>query len=72
MRKGLKAAWILAKAGKTGGASDFWNGQDKSDSFFCERSIFMKKEFETPVCEVVEFENEDILTASNVTPGTDD
>lgn len=24
----------------------------------------MKKEFETPVCEVVEFENEDILTVS--------
>lgn len=32
----------------------------------------MKKEFETPVCEVVEFENEDILTASDpVTPGVD-
>lgn len=31
----------------------------------------MKKEFETPVCEVVEFENEDILTASKepTTPG---
>lgn len=28
----------------------------------------MKKEFETPVCEVVEFENEDILTASGVGP----
>lgn len=32
----------------------------------------MKKEFETPVCEVVEFENEDILTTSVETPGTDD
>lgn len=38
----------------------------------------MKKEFETPVCEVVEFENEDILTASGpitnpdpTTPGVD-
>ena len=43
MRKGLKAARILAKTGKTGSASDSRNGQDKSDSFFCERSIFMKK-----------------------------
>lgn len=25
----------------------------------------MKKEFNTPICEVVEFENEDILTASS-------
>ena len=34
----------------------------------------MKKEFEMPLCEVVEFENEDILTASvpTVTPGTED
>ena len=39
----------------------------------------MKKEFETPVCEVVEFENEDILTASGpitnpdpTTPGVHD
>jgi len=40
MRKGLKAAWILAKAGKTGGASDPWNGQDKSDSFFA-KGVFL-------------------------------
>lgn len=32
----------------------------------------MKNEFETPNCEVVEFENEDIITASTVTPGTED
>lgn len=25
----------------------------------------MKKEYEAPVCEIVEFENEDILTVSN-------
>lgn len=28
----------------------------------------MKKEFETPTCEVVEFNNEDVITTSNETP----
>lgn len=32
----------------------------------------MKKEFEMPTCEVVEFDNEDVITTSNVTPGIDD
>lgn len=26
----------------------------------------MKKEFETPVCELVEFDTEDVITTSNI------
>ena len=37
-----------------------------------ERGAYMKKEFEMPTCEVVEFDNEDVITTSNVTPGIDD
>ena len=32
----------------------------------------MKKDFETPNCEVVEFDEIDIITASTVTPGVED
>lgn len=33
----------------------------------------MKKEFEMPTCEVVEFDNEDVITTSGVvTPGVDE
>ena len=28
----------------------------------------MKKEFEMPICEVVEFDNADVITTSDITP----
>ena len=31
--------------------------------------IFMKEKYETPVCEIIEFETEDVITSSGVGDG---